>query len=71
MMEDAARMKEGARAAMRAIAGTVADAPPLHLPPSLGMPEPGVAATGRGTRRVTGTATRGGSPRSRRPPALS
>jgi hypothetical protein len=33
MMKDAARMEEAARAAMRAAAGTVSDAPPLHLPP--------------------------------------
>ena len=33
MKEDAVRMEEAARAAMRAAAGTVADAPPLHLPP--------------------------------------
>jgi hypothetical protein len=38
MMEDATRMEEAARAAMRAAAGTVSDAPPLHLPPPLEMP---------------------------------
>jgi hypothetical protein len=46
MTEDAAHMEEAARAAMRAIAGTVFDAPPLHLPP------PGMeAAQGRRRRR--------------------
>jgi hypothetical protein len=39
MMEDATRMEEAARAAMRAAAGTVSDAPPLHLPP-LASPVP-------------------------------
>jgi hypothetical protein len=46
MMEDAAQTEDAARAAMRAIAGTVSDAPPLHLPP----PDMG-AVRGRRRRR--------------------
>jgi len=37
-MKDAARTQEAARAAMRALAGTVSDAPPLEMPPPLDIP---------------------------------